>query len=131
MRVRSAPRRTLLLAAAVGLGLLSARDVDAGIGGGDAAELIIGGAVAGGLFAALGVGIGALVRNQVGAIIGALGWIFLVEPLLGIIPGASDTISRWFPSGAAAATAGGIDVVKMKPGAWLRMKSIRDAEAAM
>ena len=74
--------------------------------GGDAAELIIGGAVAGGLFAALGVGIGALVRNQVGAIIGALGWIFLVEPLLGIIPGASDTISRWFPSGAAAATAG-------------------------
>ena len=45
-------------------------------------------------------------RNQVGAIIGALGWIFLVEPLLGIIPGASDTISRWFPSGAAAATAG-------------------------
>ena len=94
------------LAAAIGLTLLSARDVETGISSGDAAELLIGGAVAGGLFAALGVGLGALVRNQVGAIIGALGWIFLVEPLLGIIPGASDAISRWFPSGAAAATGG-------------------------
>jgi ABC-2 type transport system permease protein len=94
------------LAAAIGQGLLSARDIDTGIGAGRTARLIAGGAVAGALFAAIGVGLGALVRNQVGAIIGALGWIFLVEPLLGIIPGASDAIGRWFPSGAAAAVAG-------------------------
>jgi hypothetical protein len=37
-----------------------------------------------------------------------------------------DTLAR-----AAAATAGGIDVVKMKPGAWLLTKSIRGADAAM
>ena len=94
------------LAAALGQLLLSTRDIDAGIGAGRTARLIAGGAAAGGLFAALGVGVGALVRNQVGAVIGALGWLFLVEPLLGIIPGASDAIGRWFPSGAAAALAG-------------------------
>ena len=38
------------------------------------------------LWAALGVGLGALVRNQVGAIVGALGWALLVENLLTIIP---------------------------------------------
>jgi ABC-2 type transport system permease protein len=56
------------------------------------------------LIAALGAG--ALLRNQVGAIIGALGWIFLVEPLLTIIPGFDDVIAKWFPSGAANAAAG-------------------------
>jgi ABC-2 type transport system permease protein len=94
------------LAAAIGQGLLSARDIDAGISAGRTARLIAGGAVAGALFTALGVGIGALVRNQIGAVIGTLCWFFLVEPLLGIIPGASDAIGRWFPSGAGAALSG-------------------------
>ena len=94
------------LAALIGQALLSARDIDAGISAGRTARLIAGGAVAGGLFTALGVGIGALARNQVGAVIGTLGWLFLVEPLLGLIPGASDAIGRWFPSGAAAALSG-------------------------
>jgi ABC-2 type transport system permease protein len=86
--------------------LLSARDIDTGGSTSDVLELIAGNTVAAALFAALGVGLGGLVRNQVGAIIGALGWIFLVEPLLGIIPGFEDVITKWFPSGAANATAG-------------------------
>jgi ABC-2 type transport system permease protein len=86
--------------------LLSARDIDTGGSTSDVLELIAGNTAAAALFAALGVGLGGLVRNQVGAIIGALGWIFLVEPLLGIIPGFDDVITKWFPSGAANATAG-------------------------
>jgi ABC-2 type transport system permease protein len=80
--------------------------VDADLLSGDVLELIAGNAVASALFAAIGVGLGALIRNQVGAIIGALGWIFLVEPLLTIIPGFEDVIAKWFPSGAANQAAG-------------------------
>jgi ABC-2 type transport system permease protein len=86
--------------------LLSARDIDTGGSTSDVLELIAGNTAAAALFAAVGIGLGALIRNQVGAIIGALGWIFLVEPLLGIIPGFDDVITKWFPSGAANATAG-------------------------
>jgi len=89
------------------LGLLSARDVDiAESTTGETLKLIAGNVAASALFAGIGVGLGALLRNQVGAIIGALGWLFLVEPLLTIIPGFDDVISKWFPSGAANATAG-------------------------
>jgi ABC-2 type transport system permease protein len=87
--------------------LLSARDVDiADSTTSETLQLIAGNVAASALFAAIGVGLGALLRNQVGAIIGALGWLFLVEPLLTIIPGFDDVISKWFPSGAANATAG-------------------------
>jgi ABC-2 type transport system permease protein len=95
------------LCAAIILPVLSARDVDViDSSTSEVLELIAGNLAASALFAAIGVGLGALIRNQVGAIIGALGWIFLVEPLLGIIPGFDDVISKWFPSGAANAAAG-------------------------
>ena len=107
-----------LLCAALVLGLLSSRDIDAGQTTSDAIELILGNTAASALYAALGVGLGALIRNQVGAIIGALGWIFLVEPLLGIIPGFDDVTAKWFPGGAGNATAGtatGPDVLDQVP----------------
>jgi ABC-2 type transport system permease protein len=95
--------------AAIVLPIVSGR-VDTSADGGQVVKEIVGNAVASGLFAAIGVGLGALLRNQVGAIIGALGWLFLVEPLLGIIPGFSDVISKWFPSGAADQTSGWSDI---------------------
>ena len=95
-----------LLCTAIVFPLLSSRDIDAGGTTSEVVELIAGNLAASALFAAIGVGLGALVRNQVGAIIGALGYLFLVEPLLGIIPGFDDVISKWFPSGAANAAAG-------------------------
>ncbi len=94
------------LCTAIVFPLLSSRDIDTGGTSGEVLELIAGNLVASALFAAIGVGLGALLRNQVGAIIGALGWIFLVEPLLTIIPGFDDVIAKWFPSGAANAAAG-------------------------
>ena len=92
--------------AAIVLPLLSSRDIATGTDSAEVLELIAGNTGASALYAAIGVGLGALVRNQVGAIIGALGWIFLIEPLLTLIPGFEDVITRWFPSGAANALAG-------------------------
>jgi ABC-2 type transport system permease protein len=92
--------------AAIVLPLLSSRDIATGTDTSDVLKLIAGNTAAAALYAAIGVGLGALLRNQVGAIIGALGWIFLIEPLLTLIPGFEDVITRWFPTGAANALAG-------------------------
>ena len=58
----------------------SVRDFDTS---GDKLAMFVGGTLAAALFAALGIGLGALVRNQVGAIVGPLVYIFLLEPLIG------------------------------------------------
>ena len=94
------------LCAVIVLPLLSSRDIAAELDSGEVVELIAGNTAACALYAAIGVGLGAVIRNQVGAIIGALGWIFLIEPLLTLIPGFEDVITRWFPTGAANALAG-------------------------
>jgi ABC-2 type transport system permease protein len=76
--------------------------------GSDVATIVVGQALATALWAALGVGLGALVRNQVGAIVGALGWTFLGENLLGIVPaGIGKAIQKYGTGGASTALAGG------------------------
>ena len=52
-------------------------------------------------FGLLGVALGALTRNTVGAILGALGWVFLVE--LAILQPLAPTFAKWLPTGAAIA----------------------------
>ena len=54
------------------------------------------------VFALMGVGIGALLRNQVGAIVGALVYLFVVEGVLASIP-ATQGVYKWLPGGAANA----------------------------
>ena len=94
------------LCAVITLPILSARDAGTGSDSTEIINLIVGNTAACALFAALGVGLGALIRNQVGAIIGALGYLFVVEPLLGVIPGFSDFVQKWFPGGASSEVAG-------------------------
>jgi ABC-type transport system involved in multi-copper enzyme maturation permease subunit len=54
------------------------------------------------LFTVIGVGVGALVRNQVGAIVGALVYLFVVEPIAALV-GAIQPVYRWLPGGAIQA----------------------------
>jgi ABC-2 type transport system permease protein len=87
----------LVLTAAGGLFgwlILSARGFDTAVGS-DTTKEVIGGIVATCLYAALGVGIGAIVRNQVGAIIGSLVYLFVLENLLNIAKPLRDPVAKF------------------------------------
>jgi len=86
--------------------VLPARNVEAALSVGDATEMLAGGIVAVALLAALGVGFGALVRNQVGAVIAGLGWMFVVEPLLTALPTVGPEIETYGLNGSITAVTG-------------------------
>ena len=96
-----------VLCAVIVLPILNARDVETGLEGSELVKILVGGSIAAALFAGLGVGLGALVRNQVGAIVGSLAYLFVIEPLIGIIPGIDDTVAKWGLGGLSDALAGG------------------------
>ncbi|MGY2002397.1 ABC transporter permease [Blastococcus sp. SYSU DS1024] len=54
------------------------------------------------LFTVIGVGVGALLRNQVGAIVGALVYLYVVEPIVASV-GAIQAAYKWLPGGAVQA----------------------------
>ncbi len=54
------------------------------------------------IYAVIGVGLGALLRNQVGAIVGGLVYLFVVEPVIRQIPATSGAY-KWMPGGALEA----------------------------
>ena len=94
------------VAAGVGTAALRARGIDVRLDAGDYALLIAGGAAAAGLWAAIGVGVGAVVRNQMPALIGIPVWLLFVENLLfGDIAGADD-VGRLLPGAAGRAISG-------------------------
>jgi hypothetical protein len=94
----------------------AARGIDIQLTAGDYLQLLTGGAAAAALWAAAGVGIGALVRNQVGALVGLCAWMFLVESVLeGFVPG----FGRLMPGGAGLALAGNSDDLSAGVGAFL------------
>ena len=91
------------MATAITLPLLAARHIPAGLGGAGAAAIIAGGGVATGLAAALGVGVGAIIRNQAGAIVAVLALLYVAEPLVGFIPHLGTAVQRYGLGGLAAA----------------------------
>ena len=91
------------MAAAITLPLLTARHIPAGVSGTQAAAIVAGGGVATALSAALGVGVGAIIRNQVGAIVTVLALLYVAEPLLGFIPRAGTAVQKYGLAGLAAA----------------------------
>lgn len=57
------------------------------------------------VFALVGVGVGVLVRSQVAAVIAALAYLFVAEPLLAVIPVVKEAY-RFLPGAASAALVG-------------------------
>jgi ABC-2 type transport system permease protein len=92
--------------AAIVLPVLSARHIASQMDGATVAGIIAGGAIAATLAAALGVGIGAVVRSQTGAIITALGLLYVLEPVLSVLPGTSGAVQRFGVGGLASGTSG-------------------------
>src|SRR5262249_49337399 len=61
---------------------------------GEFAEVYAGVVISFALLCAFGLGVGALIRNQIGAIIGAIAFFFILSPLPELLPGS---IGEYFP----------------------------------
>jgi ABC-type transport system involved in multi-copper enzyme maturation permease subunit len=91
------------LALVIGLGILSGRGIHRALGWGSVSQLGLGTVAAAALWGGIGVGVGAIVRNQIGAVIGVLVWVFVVENLLfGFVP----SVGRFTPGRAQDALTG-------------------------
>jgi ABC-2 type transport system permease protein len=104
----------LATALAVGSGgtALAARGIENQLDASAYVLFLAGGTAAGALWAAIGVSLGAIIRNQVPTLIGICAWLLFVESLLvGDVAGVGD-VGRFAP-GAAAAAIGGQDPDKL------------------
>jgi ABC-type transport system involved in multi-copper enzyme maturation permease subunit len=91
------------LSFAIGYACLASRGIDYALNAGQTTLLLLGTLAGVALFGALGVAIGTVVRNQVGAIIGLLAWGFIVENLLfAFVP----SVGRFAPGQASNAFTG-------------------------
>jgi ABC-2 type transport system permease protein len=66
-------------------------------------RVLVGAVLAAGLCGLVGVGVAALVRNQVAALVGVAVWVLLVEGLLMSLLNIPSSLAKWLPSAAAAA----------------------------
>jgi ABC-2 type transport system permease protein len=96
----------------IGMLILKIRGIHIVMTGSNMTELIVGAIVGTALWGAIGVGLGAIVTNQVGAVIALLAWGFVVENLVfGFLP----KIGRFLPVHSSDAMMGPIQD-KLLPG---------------
>jgi ABC-2 type transport system permease protein len=100
------------LAVGVGAAILAGRGIAVSLDSGDYALLVLGTVAGAALWGAIGVGIGAIVRNQVGAIIGLLAWGFVVENLLFAL---APSVGRLTPGQAQNGLLGQTDAHTLDP----------------
>jgi ABC-2 type transport system permease protein len=93
---------TLAFTAAVAAGWLAAKGITPSLLDARLGRVLLGAVLAAGLCGLVGVGVAALVRNQVAALVGTLVWVLLVEGLLISLLNAPG-LGKWLPSAAAAA----------------------------
>jgi hypothetical protein len=94
---------TLMVAVSLGLGLpLLGRQPGPGLSGSEVAAVVAGCLAAAVLSAIIGAALGALVRNQVAAVVGALTFNFVINPLIAM---ADEPAAEYTPFGAIAVLA--------------------------
>jgi ABC-2 type transport system permease protein len=117
------------LAAVVGTVALGARGIDVQLDAGDYALILAGGAASAALWAAIGLGVGALFRNQVPALIGLCAWLLFVEGLL--VGDALEDPGRFTPGAAAAALSGQESDTLLSPALAFVLLALYAAAAAL
>lgn len=90
------------LAVAIILPWLSAKGVDVSLGANGIPHTLVTTVVSVAIFGVVGVGLGVLVRNQIIAVIASLAYLFVLEPLIRVIPYVKDAY-KFLPGGANAA----------------------------
>ncbi len=94
-----------LIATGVGLGFVAADGYTARIGDATMARYAAGHIVAGALLAAIGVGVGSLIRSELAGIIGVLVWAVVIESIIG---GLYNSVQPYLPYTAATTLAGSV-----------------------
>ncbi len=116
------------VATGVGSAALTMRGLEIRLDGGDYALLLAGCGVAAALWAAIGVGLGALVRSQVTTVVGICAWLLFVEGLLLGDVGLVGDVGRFMP-GALGKAASGQDPL-LTPGLAMFLLALYAAAAA-
>jgi ABC-2 type transport system permease protein len=117
-----------VLAAGVAAAVLGASGVGVVLDDGDVALLLAGGAAASALLAAIGVGVGALVRDQVPTLIGITAWLLFVEGLFG---GELTDVSKFAPGTLGTAISGQEPDTLLAPVLSLLLLTLYAAAAAL
>ena len=117
------------VAAGVGSASLAARGLETRLDGGDYALLLVGSAAGAGLWAAIGVGLGAVVRNQVPTVVGICTWLLFVEGLLFGDIGLGN-VGRFLPGSLAKAASGQDPMTLLAPGLAAVLLALYAAAAA-
>jgi ABC-2 type transport system permease protein len=87
---------------AIAVPWLSAKHITIGWASASVLLVLVGGAAAVAVYTVVGLGVGVLVRNQIAAVIGTLAYLFVLEPLVGIVPVIKEAY-RFLPGAAARA----------------------------
>ena len=102
-----------ILSVGVGGVILDERGISVALSHHDHTLITIGTLIGTALWGGIGVGLGMIVRNQVGAIIGILAWGFVIQNLLfNLVP----SVGRWTPDQAQNGLMGLTDAHLLDPG---------------
>jgi ABC-type transport system involved in multi-copper enzyme maturation permease subunit len=101
------------LAFGIGSLVLASRGIGFALDAGDVAALVAGTAGAALFWSGIGIGLGAVVRSQVGAMIGLFAWLLVAE---NILFGLAPSVGRYSPGPAGQGLAGAREAHLLAPG---------------
>lgn len=90
---------TVLTAVAISLPWLAAKDIDLSLTDNGIPQTLLGVLAGCAVYTVLGVGLGALIRNQIAAVVGTLVYLFVIESFVSALPNIRDYY-KFFPGGA-------------------------------